>query len=286
MSILTRVMIVSLLVLSLVYLGMTAALFSYRVDYKERLKEEISAHQKTIKDKDLKIEDLLGKKGALEKDISQLEKEISTLKTDLNAAQNDLTSWKEENTRVTNEFTKLSETYKKLEAELNEQIRKNEEFLKTVEDFRKRKDDAEKDRATFESKFMQTQDDLSKIEKNLAALEQQYLVQAKELNSAKTLLEQYKKAVPALAGEQNQAKWIEGKILAVSDKPDLNLVVMSVGKNDGVEAGMKFTVYRVDKYVGKIQVEKVEPQISSAFSIKEFQSDGIKVGDSITTSPY
>ncbi|MFH1226407.1 MAG: hypothetical protein V1701_00710 [Planctomycetota bacterium] len=92
--------------------------------------------------------------------------------------------------------------------------------------------------------------------------------------------EQNKQAVPV------PAKLIEGKILAVSDKADLNLVVISVGKNDGVEPGMKFDVYRVGKYIGKIQAEKVEPQISSAFSIKEFQSDGIKVGDSITTSPY
>ncbi|MFH1228616.1 MAG: hypothetical protein V1701_12035 [Planctomycetota bacterium] len=286
MSILTRVIIVSLLVLSLVYLGMTAALFSYRIDYKNQLDAEKTAHKNTIKEKDKQIEGLLAQKGALESDIKQLEKEITGLKTDLNAAQTDLTSWKEQNTQITNEFTKLTETYKKLEAELNEQIRKVEEASKTVDDFRKRKEDAEKDRATFESKFMQTQDDLSKIEKNLASLEQQYLIQAKELNSAKTLLEQYKKAVPALASETNQTKWIEGKILAVSDKADLNLVVMSVGKNDGVEAGMKFTVYRIDKYIGKIQVEKVEPQISSAYSIKEFQSDGIKVGDSITTSPY
>jgi hypothetical protein len=89
------------------------------------------------------------------------------------------------------------------------------------------------------------------------------------------------------AEEGGQApKWIEGKVLAISEKPGINLVILSIGKNDGVEVGMKFTVYRTDKYIGKVQIEKVEPQISMAFSIKEFQSDSIKVNDNATTSPY
>ncbi|MFH1227178.1 MAG: hypothetical protein V1701_04645 [Planctomycetota bacterium] len=90
--------------------------------------------------------------------------------------------------------------------------------------------------------------------------------------------EQNKQAVPILA------KLIEGKILAVSDKADLNLVVISLGKSDGVEPGMKFDVYRSGKYIGKIQVEKVEPQISSAVSIKESLAEGVKVGDIVTPS--
>ena len=74
--------------------------------------------------------------------------------------------------------------------------------------------------------------------------------------------------------------------MAISDKPDLNIVMINVGKNDGVEIGMKFTVYRSDKYVAKIQIEKIEAQWASAFSIKEFQADTIRVNDNITTSPY
>ncbi|MFH1230851.1 MAG: hypothetical protein V1709_05075, partial [Planctomycetota bacterium] len=81
-------------------------------------------------------------------------------------------------------------------------------------------------------------------------------------------------------------KSIDGRVLAISDKPELNIIMISAGKNDGVEIGMKFTVFRADKYVGKVQVEKVEARHSSAFSIKEFQADTIKVNDNVTTSPY
>ena len=287
MSILTRVLVVALLVMSLIYLGMTATLFSYRTDYKNLLEKEKNAHTEDIKKKDIEIREHLSRQSSLENDIKQLQKELGSLNTELNATKTDLTKWVETHTQLNNEFTKLSASYEKLQADLESQIKKNDDLQKFVEDFRKRKEEAEKDRATFESKFMQSQDDLVKLEKNLMTLEQQYLVQAKELNYAKTLLEQYKKVVPSITVTGEKApKWIEGKILALSEKADLNLVVISVGKNDGVEVGMKFTVYRIDKYIGKIQIEKVEPQISSGFSIKEFQSDAIKVGDSITTSPY
>jgi septal ring factor EnvC (AmiA/AmiB activator) len=286
MSILTRVLVVALLVMSLIYLGMTAALFSYRTDYKNEWIKEKAAHEATIKDKKKEIDSHLAKQNALEKDINLLVTETKTLDANFKAATNDLTNWIEKNTQLNNEFTKLTTNYEKLQADLEAQAKKNDDLQKFVEDFRKSKEVAEKDRATFEGKFMQTQDDLLKLEKNLMTLEEQYLVQAKELNYAKTLLEQYKKQVPSVNLVEKAPKWIEGKILAISDKADLNLVVISVGKNDGVEVGMKFTVYRIDKYVGKVQIEKVDPQISSGFSIKEFAADAIKVGDSITTSPY
>ncbi|MFH1226369.1 MAG: HEAT repeat domain-containing protein [Planctomycetota bacterium] len=87
------------------------------------------------------------------------------------------------------------------------------------------------------------------------------------------------------AAKTSPTAYIEGEIIAVSEKADLNLVIINVGKNDGVEAGMKFIVYGDGKYIGKIQVEKVEDHISIAVSIKGSLTDGIKVGYSVVTSP-
>jgi septal ring factor EnvC (AmiA/AmiB activator) len=268
------------------YLGMSAALFAYRVDYKNMVEKEQKAHKKTIETKDNEIGVLKGKITDLNNNIKTLEGQATVLKQELDRANNDLTDWKTLNTKLTNDLNTLNANYEKLQAALNEQIQKNKELNETLEKTQSIKDDATKERVVLEEKFLNAQDTIIKLEKNLSALEQQYLAQAKELNQLKIIVDQLRKTAPSLLVDVMPVKLIEGKIIAVSDKPALNIVVISVGKNDGVEVGMRFTVYRADKYVAKIQVDKVEAQWSSCFSIKEFQADAIRINDNITTSPY
>ncbi|MEW6027044.1 MAG: hypothetical protein AB1599_07115 [Planctomycetota bacterium] len=286
MSTLTRVLIVVIFVMSLVYLGISAALFSYRVDYKDMLEKEKVAHKNDVEERDDAINKLKGKSNDLEKNIKTLEGNIKTLNQDMETARNELNDWKNTSTKLTNDLTALNSSYEKLQASLTEQIQKNKELNETVEKLTASKDEAVKERTTLEEKFVQAQNTIIQLEKNLATLEQQYLAQAKELNQVKTMLDVYRTKAPTLVTEPVAVKLIEGKVTAISDKADLNIVLISVGKNDGVEVGMRFTVYRSDKYVAKVQVEKVEAQWAACFSIKEFQADTIKINDNITTSPY
>jgi DNA repair exonuclease SbcCD ATPase subunit len=272
--------------MSLVYLGISAALFSYRVDYKDMLEKEKEARKNDVEKKDAEILKVKGESADRLKNITTLESNIKTLSQDLETARNELNDWKNNSTKLTNDLTALNASYEKLQASLTEQIQKNKELNDSLEKTVADKDNAVKERTTLEEKFLQAQNSIIQLEKNLATLEQQYLVQAKELNQAKIILDDYKRKAPTLLTELGSPKVVEGKITAISDKPDLNIVMISVGKNDGVEVGMRFTVYRADKYVAKVQVEKVEAQWAACFSIKEFQADTIKINDNVTTSPY
>jgi DNA repair exonuclease SbcCD ATPase subunit len=286
MSTLTRVLIVVIFVMTLVYLGISAALFSYRVDYKNQLEQETMAHKKTVAENEEIISKLTRKTVELEKNIKSLEGSIRTLEQDLGTARNDLTDWKNNSNKLTNDLTALNDSYEKLQASLTDQIQKNKELNESLEKTVASKDNAVKERTILEEKFLQAQNTIILLEKNLATLEQQYLVQAKDLNQAKTMLDEYKRKAPTLLADPVSVKLVEGKVTAISDKPDLNIIMISVGKNDGVEVGMRFTVYRADKYVAKVQVEKVEAQWAACFSIKEFQADAIRINDNVTTSPY
>ncbi|HLX62570.1 MAG TPA: hypothetical protein VKX17_14935 [Planctomycetota bacterium] len=55
---------------------------------------------------------------------------------------------------------------------------------------------------------------------------------------------------------------IEAKVLAV--KPDVNLVMLSAGSNQGVKPGYHFMVSNGPTYKGTVQVDKVWPDMSSA----------------------
>jgi len=75
---------------------------------------------------------------------------------------------------------------------------------------------------------------------------------------------------------------IHAKVNAVDPKE--KLVVLSAGKDQKVENGYEFLVYRGGQFVGKVQVIKVYPDLSGARIL--FAKDGMEIeqGDSATTS--
>ena len=77
---------------------------------------------------------------------------------------------------------------------------------------------------------------------------------------------------------------IDGRVPAV--RRDVNLVMLSVGTDDGVKPGFKFTVYREDRYIGKVEVEKVFSDMASARIIPDLTQDEISEGDSAATRIY
>jgi hypothetical protein len=72
---------------------------------------------------------------------------------------------------------------------------------------------------------------------------------------------------------------IKATILAV--RTEVNLVMLSAGARDGVRRGYRFTVFRGEKWIGKVEVETVFDDMSSARLLKTWQP--FKVGDSAST---
>jgi len=64
---------------------------------------------------------------------------------------------------------------------------------------------------------------------------------------------------------------------------EANIIILSAGKDDGVRPGCEFTIYRGDKYVGKVIVDDVEKDHCSGYSKKEMQAAPIEKGDQART---
>ena len=283
MSIITKVLVILILVMSAIYLALAATLFSYRIDFKEQLKQVDQKLQKETEARGQEkkfLEGELQTKGFL---IQKLETEIVALNVFVKTAQDDLIFAKTAYTELTNRFQKLTNNYEELTNDLEFQTKRNDELEQMVSESRDLKAAAEKDRDSYQARVLTAEDKLVKLEKSLSELEQSYVKKAKELYYAQELIAAYK-AKGIVLDDIKKKVLVDGKVLSVSEK--YNLMVISVGKNDKVAVGMEFTVYRGDKYVGKIRVEKVQKDWASAFSLEDFQADTIKVGDSVTTSAY
>ncbi len=71
------------------------------------------------------------------------------------------------------------------------------------------------------------------------------------------------------------------KILAAD--PVANVIVIGLGRQDGVRVGDRYTVSRGNQYVGTIVVTDVTPKQSAARSSKDLKGSPIRVGDDATS---
>lgn len=286
MSTLSKVFVILILIISLVYLGVTATLFAHRVEYKKKLADLVAKYDKDCTE----LKDTIGKR---ETEISTLQAAVGTEKASTAKAETDLADRTAELQRKTTDMDDLKDKYAKIadkvgavEKQIKEERDRNEALQKNVEELRAQKDAAITDRDTTQAKLLDTENRLAVSEKNLADLEVQYITRMKDLEEAKLQLSKLQEAgIPVEVISTGMQKHVEGKVLAVSSK--LDLMIISAGKDKGVEQGYQFTVFRGGKYIGKIQVQKADKDWSSATTLRNFmkEGEGVQVGDSVSTRP-
>ena len=71
----------------------------------------------------------------------------------------------------------------------------------------------------------------------------------------------------------------EGHVIVVNREYDF--VVMSLGRNHGLEIGQEFQIVRDNEVLGRVKVEKVYDELSAAAILPESKKDSIREGDSV-----
>lgn len=71
----------------------------------------------------------------------------------------------------------------------------------------------------------------------------------------------------------------EGKVLVINK--DYNFAVINLGSRDGIEVGTMFSIYRANKYIGDIKVEKVHDAMSAAGFVTDGLKEKVNEGDKV-----
>lgn len=72
---------------------------------------------------------------------------------------------------------------------------------------------------------------------------------------------------------------LNGKILEINR--EYNFVIINLGKEDNVEKGMVFLVYREKKLIGKVEVEEMFQDMSSCIILPWYKQEEIKIDDGV-----
>jgi len=62
-----------------------------------------------------------------------------------------------------------------------------------------------------------------------------------------------------------------------------DFVEVSLGKDDGIEVGHEMEVFRDNRYIGRLQIQKVTADRAVARVLKEYKQDNMRIGDRVQT---
>ena len=273
MSLVTKIFVGLVVVLSFVLLGVSATLYGLRTDYRQRFEDTKAAFEKASKDWDGEKAAIQGNLDAAHKESDTNKQHAADLEGKLAGAEHKEKEVQQKFDNLMGEYNKLNDSVNSLKGDVNKFAEANTALSAQVTEITKAKDEATQAKDAAEAKLHERENELGILKTESAELQKRYEEQAREMSYYKQVAEQARAAGFSLAEAGATPKNVTGKILAVSS--NTNLVIINVGKGTGVEAGMTFTVFRNDKFVGKVIVDKVESDMASATWLDEFKRDQI-----------
>ena len=283
MSTMSKVLVVLNLVLSLFLVGTNASILSKNDEFKRKYEESESTRTTERAAADKKLNDANGEKDRVNQENRGLQNMKSDLDSQLQAQKSIAEQVRNDNNQLRNSVDAINGALKNVQNELGDlQTRNkalmdsNESLKKETADAKKAQMDAEEDRARIEGDLKRATDDVAEKERLLKTCSDD------RDNKAATIEALIKLGVdvPALVG--NNVELIEGKVSAVG--PNSTFVVLSVGQNDKVKVGYAFHVYRGGDYIGRVVVDNVLPDSSTArVTFKNSKGLEFQAMDSATT---
>lgn len=281
MSILGRVFVILIFVLSVGYVAVQSALWHHSRDWREaytlvtRDYEELANYQQRQTEALRQVAD---DRLSIIKDrnnvITKLQTSIRTLSDDLAVAVTNYSTVKQDMVTLLNDHTRVLMILSKKDDLIDSLTQARDDYRNKFESALRQKDTAEMNvyRLTMSK---------GALEKDLHDLNQNYADLRQELNEKELLLARLRQSgvnIEILAGGV-PAPPINSQVVAV--KPDVKLVLLSVGRENGVEEGFEFTVYRGSKFVAKVVVERVLPTLCGCRIL--YQKSEVREGDQAAT---
>jgi len=290
MNILVKTFIVINLLLSSLYCAFQVTLFTNRENWKDKYSAEVDKH------KDLKVKlegdiaDLNTKLNASDLKVSTLSEtkvNLDTKNEALEATKKELTS---KLTGTENELNKTKALKEKLDEKLTIKLDELGTARVNLEKAREVAHDASVDLVELRAQVVRFEKERSKLKADLVISLSRSDYAEKQLSEKEKVLERLEEFGVDVAAVSSQVKGsniaLHARVLSV--KNDSDIVLLSVGTNDKVKKGYRFTVFEGKTYKGKIQVESVYPSMCAARIIKGLMAENqiIREGDSASTKVY
>ncbi len=261
MSTIAKVFTVLNLVFSLVMVGTIGSILSKSEDYKARFEKEQMDRQNDVTAKQKDVDTAVSDKNNFESRNRDLTNQLADRSAELATANASVDQLRNDNNQLRNSVDANAASLKVVETQLSDVEARNKALMDSNDQHRATTAKAEQDKLNAQDDRARLEGDLKRANEDIAAKEMQLAKQGDEignLQAERAALVAAGVDIGALVG--NAVPSIAGKVSAVGS----GFVVLSVGENEGVKVGFPFDVYRGNSYIGRVVVENVLPDTSTA----------------------
>lgn len=280
MTFLGKVLVVVHLVLSVMFMAFAGAVFTAQTNWQKATTTAKADLQKAKQDAQTAQQ-------ALQSQIDDAVKERDEVKNANTALQGQVAALTADNARLDSDNKGLKTNFdtQRTVAELNSQ--EAEERVKEAQIQRARNVELNKSRDDTVTELNVLRDKLFGIELQLEQARVKYDQMLRDNATMRAFLasNNLPTDIRRMTVSASPPPELDGEVLQARRETKGNrvFVELSVGSDDGLVVGHTMTVYRGDKYLGRVRLEDVRPDISVAVVIETAPNSTIQKDDHVTT---
>jgi len=281
MSALAKIFVLVLFVLSLIFFGTSATLFKTRTDWREAYNDykktadagladfrlTTAKQRKAWENLDKNLADVREREGELTNQLKLKEASLNAAQSKIASAQLSADQANDAKLLVAKALEAKEASYDKLSEQLEKARGDREGAIDTARASNQLRDNMRLDLAKTQGDLHVSRVEYKDLSERYETLDTMLKSFERKYGKGDTLIKQL-------------APRIDAVVKAVDDK----LIVLSVGEDQKVQEGFEFTVYRGEKFIGKVKVIRVYPDLSGASVIFTKEDTAIKAGDRASTS--
>ena len=269
MDTLGKIFVFAVMVMSVVFMSFAIAIFSSHTNWQkesERLQTELEQVTAEREAKESELTTLIDQNAASKKDQEQVVKKLETALQQKDAELASLKKKREvELSNLDKDIAELSEAKDERDA-ADELVGKLREEINGLQSKLKK---SVNDGASLAAELHQSESELAMATERKKQLEQQ-------VANARVVLQQNGLS---LTRPETVIPVVGGVITAVAN----DLAEVSIGSDDGLQAGHELEVFRADEYLGRLRVVSVKPDRAVVRVLKDFARGIVLQGDRVAT---
>jgi hypothetical protein len=271
-----------LIVIGILLLSLTGiAIFFFTEENKLRVLAENNLESLKLVEAKLRVDmkETERQKFVLEQKNKEAEEKINNYLDDIELNKALLETSRQENTALKEALEAESKSKEELRGKLTKEISTSQEKMLTfqdqltkeqekVEELERSKQDLEKQIAALSAPHSATevsQANASSIDSQVSA--EQVVVENKEENVQLGKIVVEPSEIP------------EGKVLSVDNEN--SFIIIDLGQNEGIQEGMKMSVYRKTSYLGDVVISRIQPEMAAADFVPPLTSRKVRKSDRV-----
>jgi predicted RNase H-like nuclease (RuvC/YqgF family) len=271
MKLLGYILTFAIMIASIILLVVAVAVYGQQKNWKtayEQLKTKSAAAETAAEDARTQY---LNENSRLQAEQSAAQQDVARLETEREALARD-------NSGLQKQVDDLTQANRTAAANVQSTQRNNEALATEVAELRKSIRDNEQAR---DQAFAQTLRATSDLHTTAGQLQE---LQEKDKQLVEQLADVTMKAKTAgvsLAGEVTTP--VRGVVSKTQRENGVQLIEISVGSDDGVRKGSTVEIFRGDRYLGRAEILRTDPDRAVGRVMREFQQGQIQEGDNVAT---